>query len=71
MFWVSFIAGMFLGANIGLVVACMIMATKKRNVNRNSHPLDSSFEYALMEELRALQSNRASNTKSQSHPIGS
>ena len=69
MFWVGFISGMFLGANIGLVVACMSMAAKKRDVIRNPH--DSSFEYALMEELRDIGSKGSVESASQSHPIES
>ena len=69
MLWIVFIAGMFVGANMGVVVAFMMVSAKKRDgmVPQDDHHV----EYAIMDELQDLRSKRPSNSTSQIHPIGS
>ena len=69
MLWIVFIAGMFVGANIGVVVSCMMVSAKKRDAMVHQH--NHHVEYAIMDELQDLRSKRPSNSTSQTHPIGS
>ena len=69
MLWIVFIAGMFVGANIGVVVSCIVISAKKRDAI--VHQANHHVEYALMDELPDLGSKGSSNSTSQTHPIGS
>ena len=69
MLWIVFIAGIFIGANIGIVVTCIMVSAKKRDAMVRQH--NHHVEYAIMDEVRDLESKRSSHSASQSHPIGS
>ena len=69
MHWIVFIAGVFVGANIGVVVASIMISAKKRDAMVHQH--NHHVEYASMDELQDLRSQRSSHSASQSHPIGS
>ena len=68
MLWVL-IAGMFLGANIGIIVACMLVSSKKRDAMVRQH--NHYVEYEIMDEVRNLESKRSAKSSSQTRPIGS
>ena len=57
MHWVAFVIGIFLGANIGLAVASMLFAAKKRDAIDSANK--NWIEYAVMDGNHALQANRA------------
>jgi hypothetical protein len=37
MLWIVFIAGIFLGANVGIVVTCIMVSAKKRDAMECEH----------------------------------
>ena len=69
MLWIVFIAGIFLGANVGIVLTCIMVSAKKRDAMVCQH--NQHVEFAIMDELQDLRSKRSSHSASQSHPIGS
>ena len=69
MLWIVFIAGIFLGANVGIVVTSMMVSAKKRD--GMVHQDNNHIEYALIEELRDIRSKGSAKSSSESPPVGS
>jgi hypothetical protein len=53
MFWTSFFIGIFLGANIGVVVAGMLFAAKRREAEDHSN--ETPIDHAAMDEVEEVQ----------------
>ena len=68
MLWV-FIAGMFLGANIGVIVACMLVSVKKRDAVEYEH--HRWLEHAIMDHGNTPRAMKPSQSSQQYGPIGS
>lgn len=65
MIWIAFIAGLFIGANVGLVFSCILVGSKKRDKMTFEH-----LEYAKMDEYRETPVGRSSySPKAHHHPV--
>jgi len=53
MFWIGFIVGIFLGANIGIVVAGLLISAKKNDAE--DPKTQSPMDYAVMDEVEEVQ----------------
>ena len=53
MFWTGFLVGIFVGANIGVVVACLLSSAKRRVVE--DHSTQNSMDCAVMDEIEEVQ----------------
>ena len=53
MFWTGFFLGIFLGANIGVVVAGMLFAAKRREAEEHSG--ETPMDHAVMDEIEEVQ----------------
>jgi hypothetical protein len=53
MFWTGFLVGIFVGANIGVVVACILSATKRHEAE--DHSSETSMDRAVMDEVEEVQ----------------
>jgi hypothetical protein len=53
MFWTGLIVGIFLGANIGIVVAGILSAAKRREAE--DHSSETSMDHAVMDEVEEVQ----------------
>ena len=61
MFWTGFIAGVFLGANIGIVVAGLLISAKKNDAQ--DHLSETVMDQAVMDEVDEVQSELPSFPK--------
>jgi len=52
MFWTGFIFGIFLGANLGLVVAGMLAAAKRNDAGNLSS--ETTMDVAVMDEVEEI-----------------
>ena len=52
MVWTSFFIGVFVGANIGVVVAGMLFAAKRREAE--DHSSENPIEHAVMDEAEEV-----------------
>jgi hypothetical protein len=52
MFWTGFILGIFLGANLGLVVAGMLAAAKRNDAGNLSS--ETTMDVAVMDEVEEI-----------------
>ena len=52
MFWTGFIIGIFLGANLGLVVAGMLAAAKRNDAGNLSS--ETTMDVAVMDEVEEI-----------------
>ena len=53
MFWTSFFIGIFVGANIGVLVAGMLYAAKRREAENHSN--ETTIDHAAMDEVEEVQ----------------
>ena len=53
MFWTGLLVGIFVGANIGVVVACILSATKRHEAE--DHSSETSMDCAVMDEVEEVQ----------------
>jgi hypothetical protein len=52
MFWTGFILGVYLGANLGIVVAGMLAAAKRNDAENLS--IETAMDYAVMDEVEEI-----------------
>ena len=52
MFWTSFFVGIFLGANIGMLVAGILYAAKRREAE--DHSSETPIDHAVMDEVEEV-----------------
>ncbi|HSN23219.1 MAG TPA: hypothetical protein VLS45_03475 [Methylomicrobium sp.] len=52
MFWTGFILGIFLGANLGIVIAGMLAAAKRNDAENLSS--ETTMDVALMDEVEEI-----------------
>lgn len=53
MFWTGFLVGIFVGANIGVVIAGMLSAAKRREAE--DHSRETTMDQAVMDEVEEVQ----------------
>lgn len=53
MFWTSFFIGIFVGANIGVLVAGMLYAKKRHDAEDQS--TQTPMDYAVMDQIEEVQ----------------
>ena len=53
MVWTSFFIGIFVGANIGVLVAGMLYAAKRHDAE--DHSTQTPMDYAVMGEIEEIQ----------------
>ena len=53
MFWTGFIIGMFVGANIGVVVAGLLVSAKRNDAK--DHLGETLIDRAVMDEVQEVQ----------------
>jgi gas vesicle protein len=53
MFWTGLFIGIFLGANIGIVVAGLLFSPKKNDAE--NHSTQTPMDYAVMDEIEEVQ----------------
>ena len=60
MFWQGLIIGVFVGANVGIVVAALIASAKRQNHADNDNPELQTSEYAVMKDETDFRQNSPS-----------